>query len=169
MPRDSRAMTTSSSRTLQKPKSSTNSCQVVLKLDSTPSLLWRLGFRREWLSMALRHTEQSWNNNCARIFTGCHCYWQPSIINILSYLTSIIQFLHTESSQNVSFHTLPHLPLTVSHLHGLQFGVGSSVKAFHLLLLQTFKKTDGVLVDSTSLCQHQWGGSIVVTLTQDGD
>lgn len=63
-------------------------------------------------------------------------------------------------------HALPHLPLTVGHLHGLQFGMGSSVEAFHLLLLQPFKETDGVLVDAASLRQHQWSGSVVVTVKQ---
>lgn len=93
-----------------------------------------------------------------------------AVNNKYTYLPNIHHsILHTEFSQSLSFHALPLLPLTVSHLHGLQFGVGSSVKAFHLLLLQTFKETDGVLVDATSLRQHQWGGSIVVTLTQDGD
>lgn len=47
--------------------------------------------------------------------------------------------------------------------------MGSSVEAFHLLLLQTFKETDGVLVDTTSLRQHQWGRSIVVTVKQGDD
>lgn len=42
-----------------------------------------------------------------------------------------------------------------------------SVEAFHLLLLQSFQQTDGVLVDATSLRQHQRGGSIVVTVMQD--
>lgn len=55
-------MTTSSSRTLQKPRSSTNSCQVVRKLDRTPSLLCRLGFSREWLSMALGREQPSTEN-----------------------------------------------------------------------------------------------------------
>lgn len=59
------------------------------------------------------------------------------------------------------------LPLTVGHLHGLQFGVRPSVEAFHLLLLQSFQQTDGVLVDAASLRQHQRGRSIVVTIKQD--
>lgn len=58
-------------------------------------------------------------------------------------------------------------PLTVGHLHGLQLGVRPSVEAFHLLLLQSFQQTDGVLVDATSLRQHQRGWSIVVTMMRD--
>lgn len=58
-------------------------------------------------------------------------------------------------------------PLTVGHLHGLQLGVRPSVEAFHLLLLQSFQQTDGVLVDATSLRQHQRGRSIVVTMMRD--
>lgn len=81
----------------------------------------------------------------------CHCY---------------LQQLVTFYTQRLSFHASLHSPLTVSHLHGLQLGVGSSVEAFHLLLLQPFKETDGILVDATSLRQHQWGGSIVVTVKQ---
>lgn len=57
-------------------------------------------------------------------------------------------------------------PLTVGHLHGLQLGVWSPVEAFHLLLLQSFQQADGVLVDATSLGQHQGGGAIVVTMGQ---
>lgn len=53
-------------------------------------------------------------------------------------------------------------PLTVSHLHGLQFGVGSSVEAFHLLLLQPLQQTNSILVDSASLRQHQRSRSVVV-------
>lgn len=56
MPSERRAMTTSRSRTLQKPRSSTNSCQVERKLDSTPSLFCRFGFSSEWLSIALRQS-----------------------------------------------------------------------------------------------------------------
>lgn len=47
------------------------------------------------------------------------------------------------------------LPLAVGHLHGLQLGVGSSVEAFHLLLLQPLQQPDGILVDAAPLGQHQ--------------
>lgn len=45
--------------------------------------------------------------------------------------------------------------------------MGSSVEAFHLLLLQSFQQTDGVLVDAASLCQHQGGRAVVVAVMQD--
>lgn len=51
-------MTRSSNSTRQKPRSSTNSCHVVRKLDNTPSLWCRCGLRREWLSMALQETQR---------------------------------------------------------------------------------------------------------------
>ena len=57
-------------------------------------------------------------------------------------------------------------PLTVGHLHGLQFGVCSSVEALHLLLLQTLQQADGVLVDAASLGQHQRGGAVVITVKE---
>lgn len=59
------------------------------------------------------------------------------------------------------------LPLAVGHLHGLQFGVGSSVEALHLLLLQPLQQTNGVLVDAAPLRQHQWSGAVVVAMVTE--
>lgn len=52
-------------------------------------------------------------------------------------------------------------------MHGLQFRVGSSVKALHLLFLQTFKEADGVFIYTPSFCQNQRCGPIVIALRRN--
>lgn len=90
-----------------------------------------------------------------------------SMIQLLKSCCSHRDFNPCTQSQSFLSPPTTCSPLTVGHLHGLQLGVRPSVEAFHLLLLQSFQQTDGVLVDATSLRQHQRGGSIVVTMMQD--
>lgn len=97
-----------------------------------------------------------------------HCNTHTEVHTYNSAAQTLRSFNGLETDTHT--HILPPCsPLAVSHLHGLQFGVGSSVETLHLLLLQPLQQTDGVLVDSASLRQHQWSRSIVVTAGQTTD
>lgn len=100
-------MTKIKSNTLQKPRSSTNSCHVVRKLDRTPSPCCRLGLRREWLSMALwkeqRQRKGAWTTHSTHFRkiqqqlrylekTRLNTYKKKTNIYVLSY-THVLMYV----------------------------------------------------------------------------